>query len=49
MKLTEEELFSVRAGASWRLIAGAGAAIISFVIGMIDGYVRPKACHYRIK
>ena len=44
-KLTEEELILVEGGAvSWALVA-AIAAGVTFLIGVVDGIVRPLKCN----
>ena len=42
--IREEELLYVKGGAiSWTVV-GIGGAILSFLIGLIDGYTRPLKC-----
>ncbi len=42
--IKENELINVKGGAiSWTAV-GIGGAIISFLIGLIDGYTRPLRC-----
>ena len=38
------ELVEVRGGIKYGLI-GAGVAIVTFIIGIIDGYQRPLLCN----
>ncbi|MDD3048434.1 MAG: hypothetical protein PHQ89_00385 [Bacilli bacterium] len=43
-KLTKKELLAVEGGfAVWGLLGIFGG--ISFIIGIIDGYIRPKKCN----
>lgn len=49
MKLTQNELLNIRGGASgwvYGLIAGIGA-LVSFVAGLVDGYLNPLKCNMR--
>ena len=43
MELSKKELLEVRGGVSAWVIGGIVAGII-FIIGAIDGFVRPQAC-----
>lgn len=44
MILTKEELLAVQGGAaSWTVALGIGA-FITFLIGVVDGYLRPHKC-----
>lgn len=44
MKLDQNELKAIHGGEiSFSVILGIGS-IVSFVIGLIDGFVHPKAC-----
>ena len=43
-KLTKTELQNIKAGASAGWIVAGIAAGITFIIGVIDGYVRPYKC-----
>lgn len=41
--LTDKELNNIKAGGvQWYIIAGG---IITFLIGLIDGYLRPSKCN----
>ncbi len=42
--MKEKELLQVEGG-GWLLIAGVVAGAITFVIGVIDGFIRPLSCH----
>jgi len=42
-KLDEKELLNYNGGKSW--IIFAGASIITFLIGVLDGYMRPLKCN----
>ena len=45
MVLTNEELVDINGGAiRWGIIAGIAAAV-TFLIGVVDGIVRPLRCH----
>ena len=41
--LNNEELINVKGGINWSVVC-VGSAIISFIIGVLDGYVRPLKC-----
>lgn len=42
--LTTEELLNINAGAvSWGLVSVIAGAVV-FIIGLIDGYIRPLKC-----
>ncbi len=41
--LNKKELLEVQGGISWTAV-GIGGAIVSFFIGLFDGYVRPLRC-----
>lgn len=43
--LTDKELYSVSGGGIGWGIAGLIGGIITFVIGVIDGYMRPLKCN----
>ena len=43
--MSKEELTSIKGGISKTIIAGAAGVIITFVIGLIDGYLRPLSCN----
>ena len=42
-ELKQEELKNINGGFSFGTFVGIGA-IVTFIIGVIDGYVRPLAC-----
>lgn len=44
MKLNENELKQIEAGASWKIALCIGAAV-TFLIGLFDGYIRPLKCN----
>ncbi len=45
MKMSEKELLAITGGElSFSVIAGIGA-LITFIIGVVDGYVRPQKCN----
>ncbi len=43
-KLNKEELLKIKGGFSLNLALGIGAAIV-FLIGVVDGYIRPLKCN----
>lgn len=44
MKMNKEELLSITGGGiSVGAVAGIGA-LITFIIGIVDGYLRPQKC-----
>ena len=43
LELTREELLQINGGFKWK-IGMVLAAGISFIIGVIDGYLRPLPC-----
>ena len=43
--MTKEELMNVKGGVSKSIIVGAVGAIITFLIGVFDGYFRPLSCN----
>lgn len=44
MKMSKEELLDVTGGGvSIGVVAGIGA-LITFIIGVVDGYLRPSKC-----
>lgn len=45
MLLTKEELLKVNGGAiNWTAISIIGS-IVTFITGLVDGYLRPIKCH----
>ena len=45
IKTSDRELYSVNGGGIGWGIAGLIAGLVTFVIGVIDGYVRPLKCN----
>lgn len=43
--MSNEELMEIKGGVSKVFIIGGAAVIISFLIGVFDGYFRPLACN----
>ena len=43
--LTNEDLFNIKAGAVKASVLALIAAGVTFIIGVIDGYVRPLKCN----
>lgn len=41
--ITESELKEIKGGVNW-VFVGVGGSIISFIIGLVDGYLRPLKC-----
>ncbi len=41
--LKDKELLEIKGGISWTAV-GIGGAVVSFLIGLFDGYVRPLRC-----
>lgn len=44
MRLTDEQLLLVNGGATLKAVLGGIAVAISFIVGVVDGYLRPMAC-----
>lgn len=42
--LKETELLEIKGGGINWTIVGIGGAVISFLIGLVDGYLRPLKC-----
>ncbi len=43
--MTNEELMDIKGGAVKWFLIGVGGLIVSFLIGLFDGYHRPLACN----
>ena len=43
--MNNEELLNTKAGISKGIIIGGISIIISFLIGVVDGYLRPLSCN----
>ena len=43
--MSETELKSIEGGLSKTVIIGAIGLVITFIVGLIDGYMRPLACN----
>lgn len=43
--IEEKELFQIKAGASKWTVGFVVGAVISFVAGLIDGFMRPLSCN----
>jgi hypothetical protein len=43
--MNNDELIKVKGGVSKGIVLGAAGVIISFLIGVFDGYYRPLACN----
>ena len=43
--MNEEELKSIEGGVAKSVVIGISATIVTFLIGLIDGYMRPLACN----
>ena len=43
--MNNEELLNIKAGISKGILIGGISIIISFLIGVVDGYYRPLSCN----
>ena len=43
--MSNEELINIKGGVSKTIIIGGIGVIISFLIGVFDGYFRPLSCN----
>ena len=43
--MSSEELLAIKGGVSKGIILGAVGVLITFMIGLVDGYVRPLTCN----
>ena len=43
--LTKEELYNINAGAAKWSVGLVVGAVISFLVGVIDGFIRPLGCN----
>ena len=43
--MNKEELIETKAGISKGVLIGGISIIISFLIGVVDGYLRPLSCN----
>lgn len=43
--MSNKELYEVKGGVSKTFIVGGVGVILSFLIGIIDGYLRPLSCN----
>ena len=43
--MSNEELLNIYGGVSKTFIVGGVSIVISFLIGLIDGYLRPLGCN----
>ena len=43
--MNNEELMSIKGGVSKTILIGGLGVIISFIIGVLDGYMRPLSCN----
>lgn len=41
--MNDIELLEVKGGTNWVAI-GIGSTLVSFIVGLIDGYLRPLKC-----
>lgn len=44
-KISENKLKEIKGGASFWAITGIVIAALTFIAGVLDGYVRPSKCH----
>ena len=42
--INDNELQEIKGGAKWKYVSLGAGVIISFIIGVIDGYLRPRSC-----
>lgn len=42
--MNQEELMKIKGGANWVAI-GVVSTLVSFLIGLLDGYLRPLKCN----
>jgi lactobin A/cerein 7B family class IIb bacteriocin len=43
--IKEEELFQIKGGASKWTVGFVVGAVVSFIAGLIDGFMRPLGCN----
>lgn len=43
--MDKEELFLIKGGVSKYVLGGIAGTVITFIIGLIDGYLRPLSCN----
>ena len=43
--MSNTELLSIKGGISKTFVVGGVSVIISFLIGVLDGYLRPLSCN----
>ncbi len=44
-RINDKKLKEIKGGASFWAITGIVVAAITFIAGVLDGYVRPSKCH----
>ncbi len=42
--MQKEELINIKGGVNW-VALGIGSTLVSFLIGLVDGYLRPLKCN----
>lgn len=42
--MQKEELINIKGGSNW-VALGIGSTLVSFLIGLVDGYLRPLKCN----
>lgn len=42
--MQKEELINIKGGVNW-VTLGIGSTLVSFLIGLVDGYLRPLKCN----
>ena len=42
--MQKEELINIKGGANW-VALGIGSTVVSFLSGLVDGYLRPLNCN----
>lgn len=42
--INDYELQEIKGGGKWKYYGFGAGIIVSFVVGLIDGYLRPRSC-----
>ncbi len=42
--ISNNELQEIKGGGKWKYVGFGTGIIVSFIIGLVDGYLRPKGC-----
>ena len=43
--LSDNELYSIKGGFSKTILVGVIGSVVTFLIGVFDGYIRPLKCN----